>query len=33
MDLYIYFRYTANVYRDLQGLCGEFSAISAGKTL
>ena len=24
---------TANVYRDLQGLCGGFSAISAGKTL
>ena len=24
---------TANVYRDLQGLCGFFFAISAGKTL
>ena len=25
--------YTANVYRDLQGFCGFFSAITAGKTL
>ena len=25
--------YTANVHRDLQGLCGGFYAISAGKTL
>jgi hypothetical protein len=25
--------YTANVYRDLQGLCRGFSALSAGKTL
>ena len=25
--------YTENVYRDLQGLCGVFFAISAGKTL
>ena len=25
--------YTTNVCRDLQGLCGGFSAISAGKTL